>query len=775
MRIAMPQLAGRAWDRAGTTSIVVVTTLVAAYATFGANGSDYFELLPFRVSYDVIAGVALLTWLLGAVVRPSWRPASRMMPAILICLTAFAISTITSRNVRLSAEMSGYAVLIAGMYLLVVALMRRPRLRAHFERLGLLLAFAICVLYLAQVGQQWVTWWGLLGHFAIPPLRPGYVGFLYPDPIATVALILGAFALAVMPRAGRRTLIAGGLVVVLVLATTFVSGSRGAWLGLAAGVLATCAVSVIVDRSWLIRIRSVLGGRRGAAALVIMIVAGGAVLGATALSGRLNISGQDARLSFWAASLRMFQTAPLTGVGPAVWPTLRASYTVPAQLDYYIPHAHDIYIQALAEFGLLAIPAAVGVFLWLGRLLSRTLRTGAQPHRRVAYAAVFAVVLLGVQQVVDLLVNVPAVLLAIALPFAWLDAMALGAPEPIRPTTQTRLVPALGAMLVVVILVGLAGIEAAASTASAGAAAANAGSWSSAEDAYAAAAMSDPHMTAYRFELGLMAANAGNLAVAETALASSASDDDYTYAWLDLAAVRWEQGNAVGSSAALAGAERLGWQRADVALAAGWLREQLGDQSAAIKDYGAAIANQPSLAEDSFWSTQPRQAEWPDILQAATNTAESHPGFFPDPTFTRISIMLFAGQIDAAQALATEASSPTRERANQVIAAWQGDTVAAAALARQANSGNNVFAQSWSATLAFHEGDLASARHFSALLAIDATGSGGGGVSFLHITLDDPSAAGIQSRLERYGSVYRRLLPPARIVGILPNLTPSSP
>lgn len=153
----------------GATLLVILTTLVAAFATFVAGGSNSFELLPLRLVYDGIAALALIPWLAGGVAIPTWRPASRLLPAIGVCLAVFTISTITSRVPRLSVEMLGYAVLIAAMYLLLVAMMRRPILRAHLERLGLTLCLAVCVIYLIQVAQEWLDWWALLGH---PRCRP---------------------------------------------------------------------------------------------------------------------------------------------------------------------------------------------------------------------------------------------------------------------------------------------------------------------------------------------------------------------------------------------------------------------------------------------------------------------------------------------------------------------------------------------------------------------------------------------------------------------------
>ena len=95
-----------------------------------------------------MAVVAIVSWLLVAAFRRDWLPSSRLVPAIAACLAAFAIATVTSRIPRLSAEMLAYAVLLAELYLLLVALMRRTRLRAHFERLALALCLLVCALYL---------------------------------------------------------------------------------------------------------------------------------------------------------------------------------------------------------------------------------------------------------------------------------------------------------------------------------------------------------------------------------------------------------------------------------------------------------------------------------------------------------------------------------------------------------------------------------------------------------------------------------------------------
>lgn len=564
---------------------------------------------------------------------------------------------------------------------------------------------------------------------------------------------------------------------ILILVTVFLTGSRGAWLGLALGAIAAGSAALFAERD----LRSVLGrvlrSGTGALALLVVLAAAAAALALAAHSGRFTIGDEGSREAFWAASFRMFEASPLTGIGPGVWGTLRATFALPAEFDYYIPHAHDIFIQALAEFGLLAIPATVAVFANLGQLTIRSFQAAAPEHRRVAYAAIFSVVLLAGQQLVDVLVNVPAVLLAIALPVAWLDAVALGPPQPqVRQATTARgrghLLAAASTAAVVVVLAGIVRVESAAGMALTGTARANGGAWADAETAYAKAGAADPDVAAYRFELGLAAANAGDLPTAEQALAASAAVDDYTYAWLDLAAVRWRAGDAPGARSALVEAERLGSQRPDVALPAGWLREQLGDRSGAIEDYGAALASEPTLAADPFWQAGERRPEWTAILGAADRVAAAGLGHFGDAAQTRLAVALFAGRADAARTIAANLDPDQRRLYDLVIPAWAGDGTARTTLSAMATSSANVSAQSWSAILAERSGDLETMAKMRSLLTIDATAATGGGVSSLIIVVFDPSSPGIRSGLERYGSVYRRVLPDAKVVGILPQVTP---
>jgi O-antigen ligase len=768
-------------ERFATPLIVVSTGAAAMFTVLLAGGSGWFDFGVFRLIYDGMALVAIVPWLLVAAFRRDWLPASRLAPAIAACLAAFAIATITSRAPRLSVEMLGYAILLGELYLLLVALMRRPRLRAHFERLVIGLGLLVCVLYLLQVLQAWQLWWGVVGHLTVPPLRPGYLGLsLSPNPIATLVLLLGAFALATGRLRGRAGRAVAAVLLVLVAVTAVITGSRGAWIGAGAGLAVCGLVAVIAAPATRSRALAFLRTRRGAAALVVGLAALVAAGALAASSGRLTLDDGGYREAFAAVSLRMFQSSPLVGIGPGVWQVLRASYTTALQPDLYIPHAHNIYLQTLAEFGVAGVLAGLILVGSLAALVFGAIRSPDEARRRVGVAALFAVVLLAGQQLVDMLMNVPALLLAMVFPMAWLDATARGrAPEPdpagSRPREQARggrarlLVFGMLA-LTLVIAAGLLRIEGIASGAEKGVLAADAGRWTDAMRPALDAVASDPGVNFYSFQAGVAAANAGDLATAADALGRSAAADDYTIAWLDLAAVRWQLGDATGARVALARAERLGLQRMSVAVAAGWLRWHLGDRAAAISDYGAAIVAGPTLANDPFWRSDPElSAARPAIMDAARQQIEGGPGGAAAHAPMLFTLQLLGGDVAAAEVELAPLSATDRAFYEQVSAAWQGVPGSQAVLQQLAERHPlDSTPVGWCQLVAARNNEQDLVARYGTWLWL---GGGGlpGGPPVARVELGQPLPQ-LPGGLDQYRSLYRRPVPDAQVIGILPQI-----
>ena len=217
-----------------------------------------------------------------------------------------------------------------------------------------MLGLVIGGIYLGLVTIAWLDWWQLIGGLDAPPLRPHTQGLTYrnPNAVATVTTLLAFIAWAGLDRGapGRRVLLSAvGLVTLL---TVVVSGSRSAWL-------ASAGTAAIVGGSWFLLAVRAHRWRRPRMNLRTALIVVGLVLASAALllvlvpsiGSRLLDSGDGGRPVYFATAVRMFQEAPLLGTGPGTWAVQRAAYTRPGELDWYVTHAHDMYLQTLADPG----------------------------------------------------------------------------------------------------------------------------------------------------------------------------------------------------------------------------------------------------------------------------------------------------------------------------------------------------------------------------------------------------------------------------------------
>lgn len=210
------------------------------------------------------------------------------------------------------------------------------------------------------------------GTFRQPNPYAGYLGYLLP-----IAISLALWAVGRWWRRRRASdlglgLMIGGVALALG-AGILMSWSRGAWMGLLA---ATAAVLGLRNR------RAAALTLTGAALLVAIIALAGVGWLPDSIAARLSdlggyVVGPDAarteitdanfsvmeRLAHWDAGLRMFADHPWLGVGIGNYGANYAGY---AQAHWYEPlgHAHNVFINFLAETGALGF-GAFAVF-WLG-------------------------------------------------------------------------------------------------------------------------------------------------------------------------------------------------------------------------------------------------------------------------------------------------------------------------------------------------------------------------------------------------------------------------
>ena len=205
------------------------------------------------------------------------------------------------------------------------------------------------------------------------------------------------------------------------LVVVVLTGSRASWLALGVAAVLTGLALLVAYRS---RIGEVLRDRRWrrvamATALVVIPVA---IVAAPAVLARVGAPGDGGRGSYAAAGMRMFEDSPLLGIGTGTYAAQRAAYTEPGEIDFYVNHAHNIYVQTLAEMGVVGALAGVIAIISVSLLVVRGLRAADPSRRRWAWAALFGLVYLACNSLLDFYANMPVVMLAAAIPIAVLDA-----------------------------------------------------------------------------------------------------------------------------------------------------------------------------------------------------------------------------------------------------------------------------------------------------------------------------------------------------------------
>ncbi len=656
--------------------------LGVVYLTFGGGGSFGASYLEWRVASLATIAIAMVAWFVAALRDPGWRPRSVLWPAFLASLAAFAICTVTSWSPRLSLEYVAYAVMCTALYLLLVRLIAHPAFRDRIGALAVLLCLSIGVEFVVLTIVHWVAWWSVLGHVAVPPLRAGNEGLVFGNPSAVATMMLLLFPASVahlgFGSTARRAL--GEFLALLTAAVVVLTESRGAWLGLGVGAVGTIAALLLVPssrdvlrrtaRTWTGRLLLTVGGLVGLGAA--------ATLGPAVLARALNSSGD--RLTFFLAAIRMFESSPIVGSGPGTWVARRIAFTNGTTgLDGYIPHAHDIYLQTAAEFGVVGLLAGAVVVVSLGWLVYRGMTDADPVRRRYGWAALFAILNLAGHQLVDFYANFPVAMFALALTVGFLDATSGSSPvdrwmadaddarwSRWRPASRTlaRLGPAALALVVVASLAFSSWSESVAATQLQAVNDANAGRWAAALPLARQAAAADPDMTPYQFTLGLAAAANGNLGLAREALDRAATASDFPEAWLDLSAVQLQLGDRAGARASLQQAMRLGWQQAQATVPGAALYARLGDvqDAAAVLVYAFVLI--PELPADPYWSSTPQ-------LHTAADLAVDKVVATWDPGIA-YRVALAAGRTSEALQLAATLG-PAAGSATLYVRAWNGD------------------------------------------------------------------------------------------------------
>ncbi len=331
------------------------------------------------------------TWLdrLRGRVAGWWRR-DRVLVVNLIAVLAYLVVVVLSVGVAENKSLALKEVIkwTEVLILLGVALTLIRSVEDVHRIAWVMIAAGICQALLGY--WQWIQVTGshssnaatlrVFGTFGQPNPFAGYLNF---------GLLL-ALALALFARDARERWLAGGAAAIIAFAAVL-ADSRGAELGLAA------AIVVLLIVAWQ---RERLAGIALLVGLPVLTVAWFAGVIPTHLREDLlqqvslgpvnaaNFSIQE-RLAHWVAGLRMFHAHPLLGVGAGNYSTAYARYQVSPDWFEALGHAHNYYINAAAEtgiLGLVAIFSVAGISLFAGWRAVRAQAAHSRPEVQIGWA-----------------------------------------------------------------------------------------------------------------------------------------------------------------------------------------------------------------------------------------------------------------------------------------------------------------------------------------------------------------------------------------------------
>lgn len=296
---------------------------------------------------------------------------------LLIPLTLFAVSTLLSLVFSESLEESFAWVAYAPIaFLFFLATQEVAVTLPAYRRI--LFVFAAVVIVLGVDGvYQFSTGVSLLGGSL--PIRRHTGGEALtaslpnPNDLALIPILLPMMLTPVVqsPSAWSSWLILAGLP--FSFFTVTLSGSRNAWLGLAVGLGALAAFGA--------RRRAILGAAGIAAVLFALAYA----LGIGDLRERARTileTPRDPRIAQWLVAVEMFKESPLLGKGLHTFGEFYVSYLekiklpagVTPDVARHIPWAHNLYLEILAERGLLGAVGFGAPLIAMAVLLRRSLK-----------------------------------------------------------------------------------------------------------------------------------------------------------------------------------------------------------------------------------------------------------------------------------------------------------------------------------------------------------------------------------------------------------------
>lgn len=662
--------------------------------------------LPFAETRILLQVLMLATAVMG-IVAAARRPeliSSPVVAAGAIFVAAMIVSGVFSQRPAATLEAVALLVLSAPCYLAIRAIAWDGPLGARVRWLIVVSAFLVLIPYIVQVLAAWISWWSHVG-LTLPPIRPGHAGgtTTNPNALATYTYLLVPYAVWAS-RSWRRGRWVGGLLIVCAVFALVTSGSRGAWVGAAAGV-AVAGLMIAGDRRGLVR---QLARPRFAVGAVVGIVAI-AVVSPWVLTRVA--AGDASRQELWSAAISIFERFPVFGGGPGSWQGLRPLEPIFDADTAALFTSHASILHIAAETGVVGLAAAgvlVGAVVLAGRRAYA--RASGLPGRRIEVAVVGgSLVALSVHSLVDPQFFLAAVMLMTAYLVARLDEPSQSASaDAHRPSRWPLAVAASATAIAALVLIR---VDMAMIDGQAGMAAIDRGDW---QEALISLDRATATHALGPYELGraIALSRLGRQGEAAEALERQAASDPLTAPSAGIAVLVENEDPTRAVAAAHVVAEAGAYDPTATLNAAGVLDRR--SDPVAVAMLADLLVELPSLDVDPLPAGPASAATWQAAIEAAIGRLQA-----TDP-LAAASIALEAGAPERAWELAEAApSGPDRDLFEMYLAARGGATVDMAAAHQTALAGAAQRAMDWYGRLAIlggTEADRARADVVSRLL-----------------------------------------------------------
>jgi O-antigen ligase len=360
--------------------------------------------IPIQAVASLDVGVADLTWTKLAVLATisAWairiitgdsRPRIDGVGAALACyVIVLATSIVEARNISAWAEEVYRWTVALAIYLIAIETLRGTR---DINRIIAVSAAIVPALsgyaawqVLTEAGPPTFSVGGVTRAFGTFGEPNPFAGYLEMTILLLIAVVFGVLAVdrgAVVSSPLRGPMLGAVVVAALVgTGTLAATQSRGGYLGFAAGL----GVAIWLTGGKVRRLGTVGGGICLVALLLSPL---GSSVTARFRAESLttsetqvttdNFASQE-RFAHWRAALNMARTSPLLGVGAGNFDDrYRESTTV---WRFRIPrgHAHNAYLQALAQAGLLGLLAYLSLLAVVAMSIVRAFKRAADPFNR---------------------------------------------------------------------------------------------------------------------------------------------------------------------------------------------------------------------------------------------------------------------------------------------------------------------------------------------------------------------------------------------------------